>query len=45
LSLAGRPAEVAAKAIQIRATITPLEGGWARIESLSGRGYGQLLNW
>jgi hypothetical protein len=45
LSLTGAPADPAAKAIQIRTTIAPLEGGWARLESLSGRAYGQALTW
>jgi hypothetical protein len=45
LTLAGAPADPAARAIRIRTTITPLEGGWARLESCSGRGYGQTVNW
>jgi len=45
LSLAGDKADPAAKAIKIKATITPLEGGWARVESFSGKGYGQSVGW
>jgi hypothetical protein len=45
LSLAGDPSDPASMPISIRTTITPLEGGWARIESLAGRGYGQTLGW
>jgi RHS repeat-associated protein len=45
LSLTGTPANPASKAIKIRATITPLEGGSARLESLSLQGYGQSLRW
>jgi hypothetical protein len=45
LSLSADPGDPAAKAIKIRTTITPMEGGWARLESLSGRGYGQTLGW
>ncbi len=45
LTLSASPSDPAAKAITIKATITPLEGGWARLESFSGRGYGQALRW
>jgi hypothetical protein len=45
LSLAGYPAGPAARGGGIRTTITPLEGGWARLESFSGRGYGQVVGW
>jgi RHS repeat-associated protein len=45
LTLAGDPADPAAKSIKIRTTITPLEGGWARIEAFSGKGFGQTLAW
>lgn len=38
-------ADPAAKATKIRTTITPLEGGWARIETFSGKGYGQTVSW
>jgi sugar lactone lactonase YvrE len=34
-----------AKGIRIRATITQWSGGWARLETLSGTGYGQCLGW
>jgi hypothetical protein len=44
-TLACTPASPAAKAIKIKTTITPLEGGWARLESFSARGYGQTLAW
>jgi hypothetical protein len=33
------------RALTADANITPLEGGWARLESFSGRGYGQTLGW
>jgi hypothetical protein len=45
LSLAGDPSNPAAKAITVKTTITPLEGGQARIESFAGRGYGQTVGW
>ena len=45
LSLIGDPTDPASKALSIRTTITPLEGGWARIESFSGKGYGQTVGW
>jgi hypothetical protein len=45
LSLTGAPTDPAAKAIRIRTTITPLEGGSARLESFSVKGYGQTLGW
>jgi hypothetical protein len=45
LSLMGSPADPAFRAVKIKATLTPLEGGWARLESGSGRGYGQALGW
>ncbi len=45
LTLAGDPADPAAKALAIRTTIIPLEGGWATLKSFSGRGYGQVLGW
>ena len=43
LSLAGAPTDPAAKAIAIRTTVTPMVGGWARLEALLGSGYGQVL--
>jgi hypothetical protein len=43
LSLAGDPSDPAAKAIRIKTTITPLVGGAARIESFSGKGYGETV--
>jgi hypothetical protein len=45
LSLAGDPADPASRTIWIRTTITPLEGGWARLERLTGDAYGQTLGW
>ncbi len=45
LYLAGDPSDRALRAIRIRATVTPVEGGWARLESLSVQGYGQALAW
>jgi len=45
LGLAGDKADPAAKAIKIKATITPLEGGWARLEAFTGKGYGQTVAW
>lgn len=45
LALAGDPADPGAKGIRIKATVTPLEGGWARLERFSGRAYGQTVGW
>jgi hypothetical protein len=45
LTLSGSPSDPASKAIAIKTTVTPLEGGWARLESFAGRGYGQALGW
>jgi C1A family cysteine protease len=45
LALSGAPADPAAKGFRLRATITPLAGGWARLESFSALGYGQALAW
>jgi hypothetical protein len=45
LSLAGAPTDPAAKAIKIKTTITPIEGGWARLNTFSAKGYGQSLVW
>ena len=45
LSLAGDPTDPLAKAVRIRVGITPLAGGWARLEMLAGSGYGQALVW
>jgi hypothetical protein len=45
LSLTGAPSDPGAKALRITATITPQEGGSARIDSLSGKGYGQRIGW
>lgn len=45
LTLTGERENPAAKAIRIKTTITPLEGGWARIEAFSGKAYGQSVGW
>jgi|GEM_PF-592061 len=45
LSLSAAPNSPAAKAIKIKTTIIPLEGGWAHLDILSGKGYGQALAW
>jgi hypothetical protein len=45
LVLSGDPADPAAQDLRIRTTITPLEGAWARPESLTGKGYGQTVGW
>ncbi len=45
LNLAGDPSDPASKAIRIKTTIAPLEGGWARLQGFSGKGYGQVLTW
>jgi len=36
---------LAAKAIKIKTTITPLEGGWAGLGTFSGKAYGQTVSW
>jgi formylglycine-generating enzyme required for sulfatase activity len=45
LTLSGSPTHPASRAITIKTTITTLEGGWARLESFSGKGYGQVIGW
>jgi hypothetical protein len=45
LSLVGAPGDSGARAIRMRVSITPLAGGWARLEGVSGGGYGQTLVW
>lgn len=45
LALSGDPGDPAARGIRIKTAITPLEGGWARLETFSGKGYGQALAW
>jgi len=45
LTLAGDKANPTAKAIKIKTTITPMEGGWAALDAFSGKGYGQTLAW
>jgi hypothetical protein len=42
LSLSGDPG---AKSLTIKVTLTPLEGGSARLEGFLGKGYGQTLTW
>jgi RHS repeat-associated protein len=43
LNLAGAPDDPAATAMGIRTTVTPMVGGWARLDALLGSGYGQVL--
>jgi hypothetical protein len=45
VSLAATATDPAAKGIKIKATVVPLEGGWAGLQSFSGKGYGQTLAW
>jgi hypothetical protein len=45
LSLAGDLSDPAAAALSLSTTITPLEGGWARLANSSGTGYGQKIGW
>jgi Mg-chelatase subunit ChlD len=45
LRLAGVVATAAGGRIRIETTVTPLEGGWARLDSFRGRGYGQTVAW
>lgn len=45
LNLTGDPLDPAARDIRMRTRITPIENGDALLESFSGRGYGQTLNW
>jgi len=45
LSLAGAASDPSARAIKIKTTLTPLEGGWARLGTFSGKAYGQTLAW
>lgn len=45
VSLTGIGGDPAARTVRIRTRITPLEGGWARIDAFSGTGYGQTLRW
>jgi hypothetical protein len=45
LSLSGAATDPAAQAIGIRATVTPLEGGWAGLAAFSALGYRQTLRW
>jgi sugar lactone lactonase YvrE len=43
--LISSPADALATGIRIRATMSQYSGGWARLETLSGSGYGQNLGW
>ena len=45
LSLAGASSDPSARAFRIRTTVTPQEGGWARLDGITGEGYGQTLDW
>jgi RHS repeat-associated protein len=45
LSLAGQPSDPWAKGLKIKITAETLEGGWARLEAISCRAYGQSLSW
>jgi hypothetical protein len=45
LSLAAEPADPAAKAISLKTTVLPREGGGATLQAFSGSGYGQSLAW
>jgi hypothetical protein len=45
LSPAGDRNAAEAYGIRITTTVTPLQGGWARLESFSGIGYGQKIGW
>lgn len=45
LSLSGHPADATARGISTRTIVTPLEGGWARLDAFSGKGYGQTIMW
>jgi hypothetical protein len=45
LSLSADPADPLARGTRLKLGVTTLAGGWARLESFSGRGYGQTLAW
>jgi hypothetical protein len=45
LSLVGDPADPAAGALSLRATVLPQAGAWGTLQALSGTGYGQALTW
>jgi hypothetical protein len=45
LTLASAGDDPAATGISIRAVVTPLEAGWARLNALTAKGYGQTLTW
>jgi hypothetical protein len=45
LSLKADATDPAAKGIKTKTTITPLEGGWARLETFGGRACGQTVAW
>lgn len=44
-SLTADPAAGSTQSPRVTATLTALAGGWARLEALSGKGYGQSLLW
>jgi hypothetical protein len=45
LSLVGDPADPAAGALSLRATVLPQAGNWGTLQDFSGTGYGQALTW
>jgi hypothetical protein len=45
LTLVGHPSDPLAKGIRIRALVTRLADGWARLERVSLQGYGQTVGW
>jgi hypothetical protein len=45
LTLGGDKADSASQPIHFKTTLTPLEGGWARLEGFAGKGYGQTITW
>lgn len=45
LVLTGVPDSLPGRAMRVKARITPMEGGWARLDSFAANGYGQRLRW
>jgi hypothetical protein len=45
VALSRDPSDPVGRAIAIKAVVTPLTGGWARLDRFSGKGYGQTLAW
>jgi hypothetical protein len=45
VALSADPSDPAARGTDVRATLETLEGGWARLQGLSGKAYGQTLIW